>query len=227
MSPPSGQQMEERILIEKCLAGEAEALTRFRENYLDPLRAILVRRGANPAAAEEIAANLWTDCVVGRAGQPALLEKYTGRSSLKNWVFRVGLNRFFDSQRRHPEVSYLQVAHSPAASEDQLADAPVLAPPPVESGLNALLHASLKTAFDLCPAEDLLKLRLFYLHNVTQRELAQIWNCHEATIARDVDRALHQIADWTLREIGLRDPKLKLTWEDFLILCETEELEFL
>jgi RNA polymerase sigma factor (sigma-70 family) len=218
---------EERILVQNCLAGDQSALITLQRDYLRPLRKILLLRGADDVQADDIVANLWADCVVGRPGRQPLLTKYSGLSNLRNWLFRVGVNALLDlvrqSQRQTELVGFSSLNVS---SGDYLADAPAPEAPP-ESGLTALLRECLEQAFRQCPADDLLRLRLFYVHGVTQRELARMWGRHESTIGRDLSRALQLIADQTLQEIRRLDPKLKLSWDDFLALCQTDQLDFL
>lgn len=224
----SSRYEEEGLLIQKCLAGEQEALAFLRSEYLLPLRHLLVTRGASATQAEDIVSNLWADCVVGHKGHVPLLEKYNGRSTLKNWLFRVGINLLVDMMRRghrHTEVVGQGASdYGPAF----LAEEPATwTGSGSEGALVGLLRDCLAAAFERCPAEDLLRLRLVYLHGLTHREVARMWGCHESTLSRDLGRCLQAMADETLQAVHKHDPQLRLTWDDFIDLCDTQRLDFL
>ena len=51
------------------------------------------------------------------------------------------------------------------------------------------------------------------------------WN--ESKMSRVLSEAMSQIERNTLRELKKRDPLLELTWQDFLDLCEIEQVGFL
>jgi RNA polymerase sigma factor (sigma-70 family) len=219
----------EQSLVQQCLAGENEALSKLYADFLSPVLNLLVSRGVEATLAKEVIGALWADCVVRRDGQPALLEKFNSKSSLCTWLFRVALNRVFDRNRADQRVNYLTIPSRSAELEGEdllLAEMPA-AERVAEPDLAALLRECLQAGFEACPAEDLLKLRLNFLHGLTQRELARLWDCHEVTIARDTQRALQLIADQTLRAIKRRDPRLRLTWDDFLELCDADPMDFL
>ena len=70
-------------------------------------------------------------------------------------------------------------------------------------------------------------LRLVYLHDLSQREVAAMWGYHEAKVSRSIASAMDSIRQRTLDEIHNVEPRLKLNWEDILELCRAEPLEFI
>jgi hypothetical protein len=70
-------------------------------------------------------------------------------------------------------------------------------------------------------------LRLVYLYGLTQREIVRMLHWHESKVSRTLSEAMSHIERNTLRELKKRDPLLELTWQDFLSLCETEQVGFL
>ena len=70
-------------------------------------------------------------------------------------------------------------------------------------------------------------LRMVYLHGFSQRDLARLWNCHESRVSRHLNQASEQIEKETLDAVKIADPWLKLDWQDFVDLCEAQEIGFL
>src|SRR6185503_12423903 len=90
-----------------------------------------------------------------------------------------------------------------------------------------MLRDSLQSAFAACPAEDMLMLRLVYLHGLTQRELMKMWGWSESKVSRKLSSAMQQIEETTLKTLKQKDPWLDLKWQDFVDLCETHQVGFL
>ena len=226
MISQGAESIAERRLVERCLAGESAALSIFRDQVLVAVGNALITRGADAAQVQEVLNLLWADCVVNDEKRSPLLERFTGKSSLRTWLFRIALNRLLDLGRSVRRLNYLAAVPDTSSKEEMtLADMPVEVRES-QPDLVTLLRDSLAAAFAATPAEDLLKVRLVFLHGITQRELARLWDRHEATVSRDLRRIVQSIADRTLREAKKRDPQLTLTWEDFVGLCDADPLDF-
>ena len=50
---------------------------------------------------------------------------------------------------------------------------------------------------------------------------------HESKVSRALSQAMRQIQSDTLQELKKRDPLLELTWQDFVDLCQTQQIGFL
>lgn len=228
MTSPVDQLNGERSLVMKCQQGDAEALTRLREENHSVLLNILLSRGANRTEADDLLADLWADCVPGANDQPSLLEKFSGSCSLRSWLATVLTRRWIDLKRKHarrPEVSH--ESRDGDSRDDVFQQLPAPGSPESESVLVELLQESLKAAFAQCRAEPMVLLRLRYLHGISQRELAHMLGCHETKISRTLSGAMEEIEKATLREINRRDPWLQLEWQDLLDMCNIQEIAFL
>ena len=223
MSSQGVEGPKERELVQRCLAGDSEALAQLHKDYLLSVMNLLVARGVEAAWAREVVEGLWGDCVVESRGQPAILERFNAKSSLRTWLFRIALNRVLDRARR---LKYSAVPTS-LENTDGLVLNDNSEPGLPEPDLLLLLRESLRSGIAACPAEGLLKLKLAFMHGVSQRELARLWNCHESTISRDLQSSMQLIAEHTLSEVRRRDPRLRLTWEDFVALCDADACDFL
>ena len=209
---------QQRRLVQQAQQGDAEALAELRGQCQAPLLSILRSRGAGETEAEEILADLWSDCVPG-AGKACLLAKFNGQAAPLGWLARVAINRWIDARRRRAkfdsqaEVDLDELPAGPAAMEDH--------------SLQAALRESLQAAFAGCSPAALLTLRLVYLHGITQREIGRMLGWTESKTSRTVSQALAQIEQQTLKQLEIRHPHLELAWDDLVALCASREIDFL
>lgn len=227
MSLQSGQLDSERLLARKCQQGDTEALAQLRDNCHTALLNILISRGATHTEANDLLADLWADCVAGNEERPSLLEKFSGRCTLHGWLATVATNRLIDLKRQHQRRPQVTPAREDGESTSFLARLPSPSTPEKESGLVDLLRGCLQRAFSACGAEGLLMLRLVYLHGLSQRDLARMWACHESTISRVLSQAMADIEKNTMQALKQSDAGLDLRWDDFVELCQTQEIGFI
>ena len=219
MSSPSSLIDDEPALVRQAQQGDAAALAALREHCQLPLENILLARGANRGEVQDILADLWSDCVPGHLGKPTLLAKYGGKFSLLSWLARVAGNRWIDAKRRGARF-----ADATATDFDDLPGCPTTL---AEDGLLQLLRDSLRAAFNRCPSEALVLLRLVYVHGLTQREVGRLVGWSEAKTSRTLAQAMEHIKQQTLAELKRQDARLELSWADFVGLCASMESDFL
>ena len=53
-------------LVQTCLEGDGVALEKLKADYLNPLRGVLINRGAYVTEADDMVRGLWADCIMGR-----------------------------------------------------------------------------------------------------------------------------------------------------------------
>jgi len=227
MSLDSAQLDGDRLQVQKCQQGEPNALAWLRDKCQSNLTNILLSRGANRTEAEDILADMWSDCVPGRQDRPALLEKYSGKCNIQGWLATVATNRWIDRKRRDSKQVDLPPLDPEKPEVSAFDHLPAAASPTKEDALVELLRASLQAAFARCPADLMVLLRLVYIHGVSQREVVKMLGWHESKVSRALSQAMQQIQTDTLKELKKRDPLLELTWQDFVDLCETEQIGFL
>jgi RNA polymerase sigma factor (sigma-70 family) len=221
------QETDDRLLAQRCQEGDRDALGELRERLHPTLQRILLARGASQTEVEDLLGDMWGDCVAGDDEKPSLLEKFSGKCSLQSWLTTVATNRLIDRKRRDKRRGDAGNVHGKDGETDFFERVEGPARAIVENELTALLRDSLQKGFAACPAEGLLMLRLVYLHGFSQREVATLWNCHEAKISRHLNQALERIEKETLAAVKAADPWLKLDWQDFIDLCQTHEVGFL
>ena len=227
MSTAMDQQEEELLALRKCIEGDNQALATLRDRYHPRLLPILISRGASQTEAEDLLADLWGDCVGQSDSRPSLLEKFSGKCGFQSWLITVATNRLIDIKRKLVRHKTFVMPDDPEGGTTFINKVPGAASAQGESTLINILRTSLEQAFAKCPSEGLLMLRLVYLHGLSQRELAAMWSCHEASISRALSKAMGGIQEATMAELKKLDSGVELTWEDFVQLCETQEIGFL
>ena len=218
---------EDRLKLKECLEDDTDALTILRNKYQHFLKTVLMVRGASEIEAEDLLADLWGDCVAGADDTASLLEKYSGRCPLKNWLTTVATNRLFDLKRKLRVRGAASYEDDEGGRNDSSLRSLILAPLIREGVLVGLLRESLQHALDRCSASALLMLRLVYLHGLTLREVGRMWGWHESKVSRCLTQAMSEIQANTLKLIKQTDPWMELIWQDFLDLCETHQIGFI
>lgn len=215
------------MLARRCQQGDAGALAAVRVQCHEAVRSILLSRGVTRTEAEDLLADLWSDCVPGRDDRQSLLEKYSGRCSLLGWLATVATRRWIDLKRKQARYVDLGKTAADPAETDPLDRLPGAPSGDAEDALVDFLRDCLQAAFLLCQPDALVLLRLRYLHGVSQREIVRMLGWHESKVSRTLSQAMQDIETNVLREIKRRDPWLELTWQDFLDLCQTRQIGFL
>ncbi|MDF1816893.1 MAG: sigma-70 family RNA polymerase sigma factor [Verrucomicrobiales bacterium] len=215
---------EDLKLTQRALAGEDDAVREFQEEYQSTLERVLMSRGVDKVAAEDLVADIMAECFgAGKKGETTpLLAKFEGRSSLSTWLIRITWNRWLDLKRRDKfrgdlpeydddEARGVDKFDRVAADNDD--------DDLIDEDLGDLMGRAIKTAFASLEPDTLLMLKLSYLHGISQTVLADMWRVDQTRISRTLSQAREQIASVTMREIKAGDPDIEIEWEDFMRLC--------
>src|SRR3954464_15225342 len=203
--------------VQRVLTGDSSAASELRSRYHGKLVGVLRARGANQTEAEDLVADLWTDCFGARTNRPTLLTKYQGRCALESWLLTVGTNRLVDLKRR--QSFRVDVPPSPDSPEDFFDRRPQPEKATSEKQLVVLLRDAIKRAFAKQEPDAVLMLKLVHLHELSQREIARMWGWHESKVSRTLDVTRQSVSRIILAELKRIDPWLELRWEDFVELC--------
>jgi len=228
MKPQIDPAAEDLLQVQMCLRGDAAALGGLRERFDGTLRAILSARGASATEADDILADLWGDCVGSGGEHPALLEKYSGKCPLQGWLALVATNRWYDAKRRTARGVKIMSTASEESGETTVSGNPAeQVPTGFEDAIVDLLRDSLKASFAACAPQEMVLLRLVFLHGVSQREVARALGWNESKLSRNLSQTMQNVETKVLAEIKKRDPWLELSWQDFVDLCQTRQIGFL
>ncbi len=185
---------EERTRIEDLLAvarhRDREAFGRLFDYYAPRVKAYLRRLGADPQQAEELAQEVMLT-VWRRAAQ------YDPRRATPGtWIFRIARNRRIDAlrrERRPPEAEEVEV-EAEAGGEEEAAERPGEA---LEARSEALLmERRLREAIARLPPEQAEILRLYYLEEMPQGEIADTLGLPLGTVKSRLRLALAKLRDY-------------------------------
>lgn len=208
---------EDLAFVQRVLAIDVPAASELRTRYHGKLVGVLRSRGANSTEAEDLVADLWTDCFAPRGNRQPLLTKYQGRCALDSWLLTVATNRLVDLKRR--QSFRVDVPPSPDSNEDFFDRRPQPEKPTSEKPLLNLLRDAIHRAFAKQDPDAVLMLKLVHLHQLSQREISRMWGWHESKVSRTLDATRTSVAKNIMLELKKVDPWLELRWEDFVELC--------
>src|SRR3954463_5794005 len=208
---------QDLAFVQRVLSSEPEAATELRSRYHGKLVGVLRARGANQTEAEDLVADLWTDCFGERTNRPTLLTKYQGRCALEAWLLTVAKKRLVDLKRR--QSFRVDVPPSPDSPEDFFDRRPHPEKATSEKPLLNLLREAIQRAFAKQDGDAVLMLKLVHVHQLSQREISRMWGWHESKVSRTLDTTRQSVAKIILFELKRIDPWLELRWEDFVELC--------
>jgi RNA polymerase sigma-70 factor (ECF subfamily) len=150
--------------------------------------------------ARELADSLYADLYGmedGGAGRRSLFRYFHGRSSLATWLRAVLAQRHVDALRARRRLEPLpddDSAVTGVAAPESDPDRALLIPP---------LENALQAAIDQLAVKDRLRLRSYYVAQLTLAEIGRITGEHEATVSRHLSRirrSLRDTAERNLRE---------------------------
>ncbi len=190
----------------------ADLQRRFRPRLVASLRT----RGASEAAAEDVASEILSECLLETEGN--LLRKFPGTDGLENWLLRVAINRLISLQRRERHTVPLLDGYEPDPGPAGAGE--------LESPLADLISRALKEALGALPAGLRVLMWLRYGHGIPQKRLCVSWRCHPTRLSRLLAAAREEVRLRTLAEIRRVEPALRLEWDDIAAVCSGRDIFF-
>lgn len=162
--------MTEKEIITGCRRGERNAQKALYDLTVDRIYRLLFRMTGNADDASELAQESYL-----RAFERISL--FRGDSSVVTWLYRIAVNEALQHRRRrHLEQSHL------LAEADRRNSSEAIAQP-------ASTQMDIQAALALLDESDRTILLLRYEHGLDYRELAEVLDCAEGTIASRLNRA--------------------------------------
>jgi RNA polymerase sigma-70 factor (ECF subfamily) len=197
----AGLHVPDLALAAACALGHETAWDHFVLEH----RPVLYRAAdaLDPTGgARELADSLYADLYGmsdAGAGRRSLFRYFHGRSSLATWLRAVLAQRHVDALRARRRIEPLP--------DDDSASAGVAAPPidPDRPRLVRLVVEALQMAIAHLAAKDRLRLRRYYVTQLTLAQIGRITGEHEATVSRHLSRTRR-----TLREAVERHLRVQL-----------------
>lgn len=178
--------LDDADLVRRMGAGDKLAMHQFYLKYNDAVFAFAHARCGNPELASDCVHDAMLDIWRGAA-------RFSGRSSVKTWLFAIARNKLVDSLRRRGKLSLV------AEVEDRTDDN---APNPEAAAIAASENARLHRCMEGLSGAHRAAIRLAYFEDLSYPEIAEI----EAVPAGTIKTRIHHAKQALMRclEIGLR-----------------------
>jgi RNA polymerase sigma-70 factor len=196
----AGLHVDDLALAAACAQGNDAAWDHFVLEH----RPVLYRAAdaLDPSGgARELADSLYADLFGMRddgEGRKSLFRYFHGRSSLATWLRAVLAQRHVDLLRSRKRFDPLPEAGS---------EIPAATPPAVDpdrSRLVGLVVDALRIAIDALAPKDRLRLRSYYVMQLTLAQIGRITGEHEATVSRHLSRTRRTLRDDIARHLRER-----------------------
>ena len=188
---------KELYLTTACAAGNEAAWTIFQAQYGDIILKAALRCAENVNEGHEIADSFLSDLFLpsqmGLTEGEKKIEQYSGMGSLEGWIKVVIARKAIDRIRAHKkqvsiedlEVEFPSLDLSTQADSSMQDNDQQRALQMVQAGLNEALRR-------LDPQQKMI-LQLYYLQDVTLKEIGALLRVHESTAFRMLDRLKTQL----------------------------------
>ena len=214
----NGLHAEDLVLACACRIGIARAWEHFVAQYRELLQAAARALTHDDLRARDLADSLYADLygLEERAGaRRSLLQYFHGRSSLRTWLKAVISQRFVDTYRAHQRAAAINDA---AAREQYTAATAAEDLPEADRSRHvAALHEAVLTALDELAPRDRLRLNLYYLDDLTLKEIGRLLGEYESSVSRRLTRTrarLRARIEHLLRSgKGLNDEEIQLCYD--------------
>jgi RNA polymerase sigma-70 factor len=186
--------LQDLALASACAEGCEAAWEQFFATYrvyLHAAAAAILHCGASAPEACELADSLFADLYGldgGKGAQRSLFRYFHGRSSLKTWLRAVLAQRHIDSIRAGRRFEELGDDDQTASSYAATAPHASLTDPHRQRYV-ALFTRALQAALQLLAREDRERLRYYYAEEKTLAEIGRLFEEHESSVSRHLDRA--------------------------------------
>ena len=164
-------------LVQRCLGHDEGAWDELYDKYKRVCFAIAVRRELRYAF-DEIFSDFVLKLIGSSDGGSGVLEKYSGRSSLKTFLSVVFFNLLIDYTRDRKRKNVLAVI---PMSEEKLSHNVV--PPQADDCAKKLDDKVFEAIQKLSKAhQDIVQ--FYYFHNLSLKEIAKLLNCDSSSVSR-------------------------------------------
>lgn len=165
-------ELAEPKLLARATAGDRTAFTELVRRHQGRVRSLLLRLCADRTLADDLAQEVFLRAFRGLVG-------FQGRSAFGTWVYRIAYNVFLNNRARsHRHV---------ALPEDY--DVRAAAPDDAMSAGRADLRRDLEGAIDQLPERYRAVVVLYYVHEVSYPEIAEILDLPLGTVKTHLHRA--------------------------------------
>jgi len=175
-------RVNDRILIQRCRAGEREAQRQLFEQTSVRIYRLLLRMTGNP----DDAADLTQETYVKGLQR---LDQFDGRSAVASWFYRIAVNETLQFRRRQSIATMKLQALAPNR-------------PTETQGPKTDLELDMQRALEELPSNDRVLLLLRYQEELDYRGIAEVLDCAEGTVASRLNRARDRLREILRKSYG-------------------------
>jgi RNA polymerase sigma-70 factor (ECF subfamily) len=190
--------MNEKRLIERCIAGENRAWQRFLKEYQRCIQGAILGLLAKFSIHEaEIADDIFAAVIEKLLKDDCrALRRFQWNSKISTWLVSIARNKTYDYLRglkRKPTVSI----NTPIDDDDGL-EKVLAADLDLEHDLETRLTA--EEALDLLPTTEKLVLKLYYIEGMKEKEIAELLGLTVDAVSARKSRSLKKIRSLVLKD---------------------------
>lgn len=177
--------MDDRDLIKRIGSGDRAAMRELYDRYNGPLYAFLVSRCQNAEISSDCVHDAMLDVMRAASG-------FSGKSSVKTWLFAIARNKLVDAMRKRGKMSYVEEVPE---SEDH-------APNPEAAAIASEDRDRLRRCIEKLSDTHRIAIRLAFLEELTYADIAEIEKVPVGTIKTRIFHAKQALM--RCLEMGLR-----------------------
>lgn len=190
--------MDEKRLVERCIAREDRAWHRFLHDYQRCIHGAIMSLLAKFSIHEvEVADDIFASVIEKLLVDDCrALRRFRWNSKLTTWLVSIARNKTYDylrSMKRKPTVSM----NTPMDDGEDALETVLAADLDLEHDLETRLTA--EEALDLVAHKDRLVLRLYYVEGMKEKEIAELLDISADAVSARKSRALKKVRNLVLK----------------------------
>jgi len=190
--------MDEKQLIERCVAGDEAAWRQFLQRYgtviYGAIHTLLARCSINePAIAEDIFAGIIEKLLADRC---AALRGFKQQSRFTTYLVTIARNRTYDhlrAEKRRPTISLASPIGGKEDGEEDTLDKVLASDLDLDGDLE--VNLTLEQVLRDVPDPDGLILKMYYVEGLRDKEIAELLNLSVDAVSARKSRALKKVRD--------------------------------
>ncbi len=186
VSPEDLPPVDERRLIERVLAGDADAYAHFVRTYQRNVYGMALRMLRDASEAECVAQDAFV-----RAYRR--LAEFRGESTFETWVTRIAVNACRDRLKRKRLVLYFHQRPAAPDGGDPIESVPSPEPSPERRLQSREIKSILRQALDILSPRQRIVFALKHLEERSIREIADLLGLDEGSVKSHLFRAAQKV----------------------------------
>lgn len=192
MEKSNPSEIPDNELLRRSSNGDADSFGEFYDRYSTPIFNYILRLTHEKSAAEELLQEVFLAAWQGS-------KRFRGNSSVKTWIFRIAHNQAVSWLRKNRKDQ------QPIITESEIPDSITGGgASPEEFSFQNWQADQIFQALDQLSENHRAVIELTFIHEFTQKEIAQIMKCPTGTVKSRMSHALRRL-NGILQQMGFED----------------------